>query len=504
MHKTFYHIITLITFYFIIVASLGQKSYSFLPKTQKAIIDTPRIKSKIYEGIVLNEKGEALDHVKGYVLDGKGLYFRTDENGYFRLITHNTKDTAEVELVKKGFESKKVFLLEKQKPDIFLYPAKISKNNMLFSGFVLDDNNKGIPNAKIFLKENPKIFTISDASGRFKMFVPISKGKIPFIVEKNGFVASKGVLQQKNRQNKLVHLKKQKKYNPTLTKGNNLKGTLYTEKKEPIANLAFQLNGKEYKSNDNGQFEIVDNINKNTIKFKFRYNYTLIRYELINNDKYVYVYLREVRNNLEVNSIKVDSIDNIPPQELNTKKEDLSILIDELKRKNRERLEDNQKLKEKITLLNQKLQKSSSLSQTERDSLKNYILSLENIIVSNEKEYRDFYQDTKAKIKEMKLRLFKKDSIYLKTKKDFEKEQKAKNDIKNDYYNSIIRFSVIILGSLVLIYMFFLLRKRYQNQHKRLVQYQTIIDEQEKEMILQKEDNERLKKELKKYLKKEV
>jgi serine phosphatase RsbU (regulator of sigma subunit) len=307
------------------------------------------------------------------------------------------------------------------------------------------DKTNPISGAKVLLKSNPQTFGMSDMKGNFTLNVPAnSPQQIEVIV----------LVPQQNQLNLVLENKKEKQ---SLI-------TPYTAPKSELSEY-FKNNKKPQSQNANAQQ--LDSISEKNQEDKDTVNSTLANIRTLDSlqktRRIISQKIAENRNNFTLKGYEIELLD----------------LAEKIKAEKNLLINSNQEVKKGINGLLKKLKESKEIKPEERDSLKKYVLALEDYLNQYSEVFKTSQQELRQALEEVKSILF-------------EQEYRIeRNRI------TIISLSAVITGLALLIYIFYIINKRVSKQRSELAykidkinRQKEEIERQQAKILIQNQDLE--------------
>ncbi len=336
---------------------------------------------------------------------------------------------------------------------------------LLLRGTVVDANNNPKTALKITIDGIAKpSFIMTDADGKFRLELPADKSisAIGFIINSQ-LVPQEHILFDANKNTLIITAGRELNPNTQMAKV-----VVEDELGNPLMNVAVLINDKTYKTNQNGEFQLV----RSLLQAKPNAGFPETTKTLVNGYELLKRNFDENDIYLIVKSSKDVTADSSVYQQ------DLGFVINELELEKQLLAQKSGQIQSEIETVTEKLAHQEKFSDTQRKELFDYLESLKTTLVSNEIAYETAQERTKDVIDKMRKVLIEKDSKFQESQIMVRKKDEV---IKRDEH---ILWLVSFLGILMLITAigFFLFARRISRQRDKISRQRDEIETQKNEI----------------------
>ncbi len=410
-------------------------------------------------GVVKDQTNKPLQGVKVSINDD--IETSSNAKGEFAFMLHKNVAPEKVEVQYQG--------LRKQRHDYMadskLLEIYMTNEPLLLRGKLIDNNNKPQAATKITIDGIDKpSFIMTDADGKFRLSLPTDKklADIGFIIG-NNLVPQDHIVFDEVKNMLTITSTKQMNFNNQM-----IMVLVEDELGGAVPEIQVKLNGKLYKTNKNGEFQVPRNIVQPQPNKPFPETTTteVVGFQILKrnfDENDIFLLIKTTK--------QVAITDSLYQQ-------DLSSVINELEMEKQLLAQKSGQIQSEIEKVTEKLQKQESFNEEQKASLFKYLEQLKNTLVANEIAYEEAQEKTKEVIDNMRKVLIQKDSKFEETQKIIdEKDKKIKEE---ELY--LVAASVLAAVMLFTALGFFLFARRIRRQKNKISKQRDEIEEQKNEI----------------------
>jgi serine phosphatase RsbU (regulator of sigma subunit)/type II secretory pathway component PulM len=413
----------------------------------------------LLNGIVKDLTNKPLQGVK--ITINEVLEITSNAKGEFAFMLHKNTAPEKVVAEFKGMRKQRHdYISETKVLEIYM-----TNEPLLLRGRLVDGNDKPLGATKITVDGIDKpSFIMTDADGKFRLSLPADKKPtdIGYIIG-NNLVPLDHILFDEVKN--MVTITTTKKMNP-----NNQMVMVLVEDElgNSVPDVVVKVNGKTYKTNKNGEFQIQRSLLQAEPNKPFP--------ETTATDVEGFQILRR---NFDENDIflLIKTGASLPVSD-SLYQEDLGTVINELEMEKQVLAQKGGQIQVEIEKVTEKLAKQENFTEQQRLSLFKYLEQLKNTLVANEIAYEEAQDKTKKVIENMRKVLIEKDSRFEESQKII--DEKTQIIIQEEKY--LLLASILAFVMLITAIGFFLFARRIRRQKNKISKQRDEIEQQKNEI----------------------
>jgi serine phosphatase RsbU (regulator of sigma subunit) len=413
----------------------------------------------LLNGIVKDLTNKPLQGVK--ITINEVLEIKSNAKGEFAFMLHRNVAPEKVVAEFKGMRKQRHdYISETKVLEIYMTNEPLLLRGRLVNG---DDKPLGATKITVDGIDKPS-FIMTDADGKFKLSLPPDKkpSDIGYIIG-NNLVPLDHILFDEAKN--MVTITTTKKMNP-----NNQMVMVLVEDElgNSVPDVVVKVNGKTYKTNKNGEFQIQRNLLQAEPNKPFPettatevQGFQILRRNFDENDIFLLI---KTGASLPVS----DSL----------YQEDLGTVINELEMEKQVLAQKGGQIQVEIEKVIEKLSKQENFTEQQRLALFKYLEQLKNTLVANEIAYEEAQDKTKKVIENMRKVLIEKDSRFEQSQKIIDE----KTEIIRQEEKYLLLASILAFVMLITAIGFFLFARRIRRQKNKISKQRDEIEQQKNEI----------------------